>query len=186
MKEEFNIPLLLLIFYSLDIITSFLLDPTLTQLEQNPLARKFGWAYGIGVSVLFIAALSVAWIWASKKLSLLKNAKAKWWRQWFVWVFAREGAPMRWAVAFGRILPPASIAMKAVLAANNIIFFVLIRLMTHGQTDSLMGALGYGGRTPHYFYRMVFGAIMGFALACGIVAAAYVFRKDYVSLHGKR
>ena len=169
---KYRVPLLLFVFYSLDMISSFMLDPTLAQYEMNPLARNYGWGYAAAMFLLFFCGLSYWWLWSGRNLKLIPKVKK--WEGWFVATFSGKGAAKRWLVAFGRILPPASVAMKAVLVVNNLAFIVMVKVIGLPGMISLKNSLGFS-KTPMYaFYIGIFVSMIVLMLIAGLLAARHM------------
>lgn len=157
--------LLLSIVYAGDVITTYLLDPNMGGFEQNPVVLWGSWPYAVGISIFFVAMLSLAWKWS------LENEYLLWPRQkitgsYFYWMLMGPGSFERWAVVLARVMPIASIAMKAALMLNNLMFYYLL-VAAPMQNVAIMTKFGMAGST-YAFQRSLFVFMLEFMVAIGL------------------
>lgn len=175
---------MLALAYLADLVTSFILDPSLRVLEQNPLVVAGGWPYAIGVSVVFVLGLSWLWDWSWKNDGKLAGppmaggrkrlAGRPDFKKRFFWLMAGPKASERWPVIVARALMPANVAMKILLSANNLLFFFLLRVASTGDNEAMKAALGLEGWSVWQFQRTIFFVMMGLTALAGLAAFGWV------------
>ncbi len=155
-----------------------MLDPSLYWLEQNPLVRAGGWAYAVGISVIFVLGLAALWDWSWKNgRKLAGGPKLKSFMPRFYWLLAGPDARNRWGVVAARALAPASVAMKIVLSINNLIFVYLIHVASVADNTAIKAALGMEDASVWQFQRAVFFWMVGLTALAGLLAIGWTIKR---------